>query len=372
MRDTSAATWDIFCRVVDNFGDAAIAWRIAAQLADEHRLAVRLFVDRLEVLHALRPAIDPHAPVQIVEGVEVRAITADALPPARVALDVLGGGLPESYIARKAALADPGLWIVAEYLSAEPWVASYHRRASPHPATGLERFFFFPGFVPGTGGLWCEAGYAAARATFDAQRFWSSLGFAPPTSNATTVSLFGYRNACVAALVEQWSRSPHPLVVALTDCALGEDVRAALGVPLEARQTLRRGSLEVRCLPFLAQPDYDRLLAACDWNFVRGEDSLVRALWAEQPLIWQPYRQRDAAHVAKLAAFIDWYAPSLPAYAGFAQAWGGAGGADALDWPALAALAPAMHSIAGERAPAARRSGEFVANLVAFCNSHLK
>ena len=48
------------------------------------------------------------------------------------------------------------------------------------------------------------------------------------------------------------------------------------------------------------------MLWACDLNLVRGEDSLVRALWAGRPLLWQLYPQHDQAHHAKLEAFLDW------------------------------------------------------------------
>ena len=48
------------------------------------------------------------------------------------------------------------------------------------------------------------------------------------------------------------------------------------------------------------------MLWACDLNLVRGEDSLVRALWAGQPFVWHIYPQHDNAHHAKLDAFLDW------------------------------------------------------------------
>ena len=40
-------SWDVFCRVVDNYGDAAVCWRLARQLADEHGARVRLWIDLL-------------------------------------------------------------------------------------------------------------------------------------------------------------------------------------------------------------------------------------------------------------------------------------------------------------------------------------
>ena len=66
------------------------------------------------------------------------------------------------------------------------------------------------------------------------------------------------------------------------------------------------GRLAVTWLELLSQADFDHLLWASDVNFVRGEDSLVRALWAGRPLVWQPYPQHDNAHHAKLAAYLDW------------------------------------------------------------------
>jgi uncharacterized repeat protein (TIGR03837 family) len=57
----------------------------------------------------------------------------------------------------------------------------------------------------------------------------------------------------------------------------------------------------------MPQPQYDKLLACCDINFVRGEDSVIRAHWAGKPFIWQIYRQEQQAHLVKLQAFLDKY-----------------------------------------------------------------
>ena len=69
-----------------------------------------------------------------------------------------------------------------------------------------------------------------------------------------------------------------------------------------------RGALTVRVLPFVPQDDYDRLLWACDVNFVRGEDSFVRAQWAGQPFLWHIYLQDENLHHVKLRAFLQRYA----------------------------------------------------------------
>jgi len=75
--------------------------------------------------------------------------------------------------------------------------------------------------------------------------------------------------------------------------------RAAQGLPAWTRLT-------IHTLPRLSQVEFDHLLWACDLNGVRGEDSLVRALWAGKPLVWHIYPQDDDAHLAKLDAFLDW------------------------------------------------------------------
>jgi uncharacterized repeat protein (TIGR03837 family) len=318
----AAPRWDVFCRVVDNFGDAAVCWRLAHQLAATHGLDVRLVIDRPQVLAQLQPALRSEQPVQWLHGVQV--VRADALgpsPAADVVIDAFGGGLPSWYPDALAARGPAALWVVLEYLSAEAWVPAHHGLPSPHPSLPIARRFFFPGFGAGTGGLLREPGLLAARAAFDADpvardRFWQGLGFAPVAPGTVAVSLFGYDNPALPALLDALAVGSAPVAVAVTDSpaaqavvrwlALRDGGHPAISAGAFAAQgdTLRAGALELRRLPFLAQPDYDRLLWACDINFVRGEDSLTRALWAARPLVWQAYPQADAAHCAKVEAFL--------------------------------------------------------------------
>jgi hypothetical protein len=85
-------------------------------------------------------------------------------------------------------------------------------------------------------------------------------------------------------------------------------VRAFLGAEARAGAAATRGALTVRVIPFMPQTDYDRLLWACDLNFVRGEDSWVRAQWAARPFIWHIYPQDENLHHVKLRAFLQKYA----------------------------------------------------------------
>ena len=69
----------------------------------------------------------------------------------------------------------------------------------------------------------------------------------------------------------------------------------------------RMGPLQqvyIERIPFVSQPEYDQLLWMADLNFVRGEDSVVRALWAGKPLVWQIYPQTEGTHLIKLDAWL--------------------------------------------------------------------
>jgi uncharacterized repeat protein (TIGR03837 family) len=310
--------YDIFCKVVDNYGDAGVCWRLARQLATEHGANVRLCIDDLSSLRMLCPQLDSASARQQFAGVQIvhwdSAI--DAITPASIVIEAFGCGLPQRYIESMSAGKIPPLWIVLEYLSAEPWVREHHGLPSPHPRLALERYYFFPGFVAGTGGLLREADLCMRRDAFDTahrQQFWESLGFELPPDGATVVSLFGYGYSPIGGLLGAWAGSDLPMIAAIPEGKTAGPVLEFLGVTaFEHGRSHRRGSLEVRMLPFVEQSDYDKLLWACDCNFVRGEDSFVRAQWAARPMIWQIYPQQEDTHWRKLECFLDLYCNELP------------------------------------------------------------
>jgi len=379
-------TWDIFCKVVDNFGDAGVCWRLARILHREHGLRLRLWIDDLAALHALYPALDPVAAVQQADGIIVcRWQNAPSLPEdSAVVIEAFGCGLPEGYVAAMAASNHPPLWIVLEYLSAESWVDEHHGLSSPHPRLPLPRYFFFPGFTPATGGLLREANLQSRRNAFDAaarQAFWRGMdfkdrGFTDAAGSALTVSLFAYDDAPVAELLAAMAQDANPVVAAVPGGTLMPAVRSFFGATADDQGPWRRGELEVRALPFLSQERYDELLWACDLNFVRGEDSFVRAQWAARPLVWQPYRQDDGAHQRKLQAFLDRYctglAPESAAALGeFWRCWTGTPAGLGAAWPALRAVQGDIEAHAGRwsrnlaiQAGMARQLVGFVANRV--------
>jgi uncharacterized repeat protein (TIGR03837 family) len=312
-------SWDIFCRVVDNFGDAGVCWRLARQLVDEHQATVRLWVNDLAPLHLLCRDIGPDLERQRVAGVEVQHWPAcwGPVEAAEFVIEAFGCGLPPEYVRAMAEGARRPLWAVLEYLSAEGWVSQHHGLPSPHPRWPIPRYFFFPGFGPGSGGLLREARLADRRNAFDADarhRMWVSLGFEPPAPGATVISMFAYEHAPLSALFGQWAQQETAVIVAVPPGRIVAPVAEYFGAEgsIEPGHRFVRGSMEVRILPFVEQPRYDELLWCCDCNFVRGEDSFVRAQWAALPLVWQVYPQAEQAHWRKLEAFLDLYCIGLP------------------------------------------------------------
>ncbi|MHB0974169.1 MAG: elongation factor P maturation arginine rhamnosyltransferase EarP [Thiobacillus sp.] len=311
------ATWDIFCNVVDNYGDIGIAWRLARGLAREHGLAVRLWVDDLRAFQRIWPAIDADADRQACEGVTVCAwrMPFAATEPAQVVVEAFGCALPESYLAAMAERFPPPVWINLEYLSAEAWVAAHHGLPSPHPRLPLTKYFFFPGYTSDTGGLLAEADLAGRRAGFvrsGTPAFWRELGLGVPQADELRVSLFAYENPALPDLLDAWAADPRPVTCLVPEGRVVPQLAAWLGVSsLQAGDRHQRGALALRILPFLDQDRYDHLLWACGLNFVRGEDSCVRAQWAARPLVWQAYPQAEAAHWAKLDALLAHYTEGL-------------------------------------------------------------
>ena len=297
--------WDIFCHVVDNFGDVGVLWRLSAALAARGQ-QVRLWIDDASALAWMAPgALAGEWPgVRVMPWADAdKASVCSALPCADVWIEGFACDIPPGFVAHfaqrvstQAGLAQP-VWINLEYLSAEAYVERNHGLPSPvlsGPARGWTKYFFYPGFTPGSGGLIRNAvADAVDRNTKPAPAV---------AKGVRKISLFCYE--------------PEALPALLTSLGQDEDPSQLLVAHGRATQAVRRlladgdfrlpGNLQVEYLPTLSQTQFDDLLGRCDLNMVRGEDSLVQALWAGKPFIWQAYPQTDAVHRAKLDALLDW------------------------------------------------------------------
>jgi uncharacterized repeat protein (TIGR03837 family) len=301
--------WDVFCRVIDNHGDLGVCWRLSAELARRGH-HVRLWCDDASALAWMAPQGQP--------GVHVLR-WQDIAPPGGigdVVVEAFGCEPPPAVLTAIGQAERPPVWINLEYLSAEDYVARCHTLPSPvmaGPAAGRTRWFFYPGFTVQTGGLLREADLLQRQAGFDAAAWRDAHGVRP---GALAVSLFCYEPPALGTLLGQLGQHANAHLLVTPGRATAA-VRALRPMP----------SLPITWLPHCPQPAFDDMLWACDLNFVRGEDSLVRALWAGRPFVWQIYPQDDGAHADKLTALLDWL-DAPPSWRRFHAVWNGLAGGE--------------------------------------------
>ena len=355
MADTghTKISCDIFCTVVDNYGDIGVCWRLARQLSNEHGMVVRLWVDDLRSFGKLCPDLKVSLDEQLRRGVQLRhgaakpsgaGVTAlhplpqsagfasnvsgvqlrqwpdefPAVEPADLVIEAFACRLPQSYVDAMADREPKPVWLNLEYLSAEDWVEGCHKLPSPHPNLPLTKYFFFPGFTEKTGGLLLETDLLARRDAFQSdigaqECYWRTLSVPERLVGELRVSLFGYENEAMEALLRFWEQGEWLVTCLLPEGRSLPQVAAYFGMQAGiAGDIWQRGKLRVHVQSFVEQERYDELLWACDINFVRGEDSCVRAQWAAKPFIWQIYPQHDGVHLVKLEALMLRYTTGLP------------------------------------------------------------
>jgi uncharacterized repeat protein (TIGR03837 family) len=303
--------WDIFCKIVDNFGDIGVCWRLAKQLEHEHGIKVRLWIDDLNIASQLIPSLDTTQRTQPVDNITITAWDADTSfdQAANVVIEAFGCELPASYL----ALMQPDtIWINLEYLSAEPWIEGFHARHSKHGSR--TRHFFFPGFTKATGGLLREYDIVENNQKIASSKqlrsdFFRQLNLTLDDDSTTLeISLFSYPHAPISDLLSVMADSATKISCYVPATSILPKISTFFGKEsIAAGDHLRFNNLSLHVLPFLSQADYDKLLASCDINFVRGEDSWIRAIWAGRPFIWQPYLQTEDTHLIKLKAFLDMF-----------------------------------------------------------------
>lgn len=311
--------------MIDNHGDIGVCWRLSADLAERgHR--VRLWVDDPSALAWMAPGalqgLWPGIEVRhwMTTGQEREDATPSAPPEsADVLVEAFGCDIEENRLAplfqsppaQNGTAPKPPVWINLEYLSAETWVERCHGLPSPVQrglAQGQVKTFFFPGFRAQTGGLLRERDLLARQARFDGPQWLSKQGLCG--EQRLRLSLFCYEPVALPAWLNRLHHGQCPVHLLVAAGRPTAAVQALESINSNENRTYPsqkgRSSLSISYLPNFTQRDFDHLLWSCDLNFVRGEDSLVRALWAGQPLVWNIYPQDDNAHHAKLEAFLDW------------------------------------------------------------------
>jgi len=286
----------IVCEVLDNFGDAGISWRLACQLADEWHADITIAIDQASLLSLWRDKREARAlpGITIIELPDL--VPDDARPDLVIAM--LGASIPPAL--RHYILRHDVRWIRYEYLTAEGWIEDFHLRSSVKPDDGAIEWFYYPGYTPDSGGLLRERCLLKELEPFTAntpdsiehKQQWLRQHELHSPEGYFRVCLFGY---------------PEPATRRFVDVLLDQRRPVCLFISESLAKSLALDTTDsrLRIHPWLDQPEFDRLLASCDLNIVRGEDSWLRAQWTGQPMLWQPYRQSGAGHLKKLEGFLD-------------------------------------------------------------------
>ena len=368
----------LFCKVVDNYGDIGICWRLARQLQREHGIHVQLWVDDLVSFQRICPSLTLDIDRQFIAEVEIRWWKNQELEfkpneIADIVIEFFACDIPPSYITAMSQCSERPVWFNLEGLTAEEWVEGCHRLPSSHPRLPLTKYFFFPGFNERTGGLMFETELENQRLAFLANSelkndFLRNIGADEVDLSAFKISLFCYPHAPVASLLSTLIANEHPTFLLIPEGVASVTLNSFFGRELKSGETVSLGNLRVRIFPFLAQDDYDKLLWACDFNFVRGEDSFVRAQWAQVPFIWHIYPQDDNLHHKKLRAFLSTYTPINDALQDLSLAWNEV--VQVSDWSALWAKVIDQHLQTQlqtrEWAQQKQKNGDLSANLLRF------
>jgi uncharacterized repeat protein (TIGR03837 family) len=285
-------TVDLFCRVIDNFGDAGVCLRLARALVLRHTYTVRLWCDDVALLERFEPM--PLAGLSFHDWV-----LQGAAQPAQGVICGFGCTLEDAYLSKLLAIKPQPAYLHLEYLSAETWVEGTHGLMSVHPRLLSRQRFCNPGFNARTGGLLHEA------AAFDEATALTTLAQwgEPVPPQALRVLAFAYPTPSWAAFIAAAVRCEQAFHWVLPQGAAGEVFWQALhGLP---NHSFTR-------LPYVSQSQFDTALRSCQAAWVRGEDSAVTALFTGLPMVWQLYPQDDGAEKVKTAAYVNAVATALP------------------------------------------------------------
>ena len=308
-------TWSIFCRVIDNYGDAGVCLRLAKELASKNQ-RIRLWIDEPNILNWMAPNLDPNISVHPWPVLPTKeAYLVD------VVLEAFGCEIPafiQEEISNSVYTVQDSnnlyqrqriQWINLEYLSGEAYAKKNHGLMSPILSgigSGATKWFFYPGFEEGTGGLLLE--------DMTRRRIHESENTLPKSVATLTIGIFCYHDAplkyLISELIQQFNNQASKNLTKFTLNVAPGQAQLKLKneiAPLLLDSLLKdeKSDFSFNYLKYMSQEDFDDYLWANDINFVRGEDSLIRAIWTGKPWVWQIYPQENHLHLKKLNALLE-------------------------------------------------------------------
>lgn len=301
----------VLCKVVDNFGDIGVVFRLCRALSElKKNLEIRLVVSNLDSFAKISKGIDSTKTFQEFRGWKVFDWNDSALckkefskNPPEFILECFQCGRPEWL---EELLFSPqfnlNVQIVnVEYLTAESWADDFHLLKSGTRSAKIKKINFMPGFTKKTGGLILDKNFMCclSEKKFALNLVKQNLDkkiLSEDFSDSFKILIFSYPKNFdfLASAIKEFSFLKK--IIVFVASGAGAD---------SAKISLKKFKVDFVCLPFMQQEVWDAFLSLMDFSFVRGEDSFSRCCLFGNPFIWNIYPQEEEFHIVKLNAFLQ-------------------------------------------------------------------
>jgi len=289
-------TIDIFCNIIDNYGDIGVVYRLAKEL-EKRGNEVRIFVNKLndvsKIIHNFNPQLD-YQKINNISFLNLENFNINQC--AWVIIEAFGTDIPDSYINNLKESSK--LIINLEYLTAESWAFDFHLKSSISPKPHMEKYFYMPGFHENSGGIILDENYLNLvekmknNKEIFFNKFYSYLNITY-NPNVYYINIFTY-NWDFDSFIKNLGKSSKKFIFFILD--------RRFQIPDNLPQ-----NIQIYELDYIKQEDFDIYMNLSDFNFIRGEESIIRAILSEKPFIWNIYPQEEDYHFVKLQAFLDLY-----------------------------------------------------------------
>ena len=287
-------TIDLFCDIIDNYGDIGVVYRLGKELHNKN-YKVRIFVNKLNEVAKIIRGFDSNLSQQIYKGIEfLNFDNFEITNTAEVIVEAFAVDIPESYLEKLST--NTKLILNLEYLSAENWIENYHLKNSFSPKPYIEKFFYMPGFTSESGGIILDDSYLKLIELIKENReiyfnnFFKKFDL-KYSSSTFYINVFTY-NWDFKNFIRTLEKSNHKFVFFILDYKL--DINFDYS-----------NNIKILQMPYMDQSQFDILINLSDFNFVRGEESFIRALLTGKPYLWNIYEQDEMLHIEKLNAFLE-------------------------------------------------------------------
>lgn len=295
----------VLCRVVDNFGDIGVAYRLVKSLvelgrkSEEDKAKINLVVDDMEAFSKINNRINPSLSFQEMDGMCIyawndydfcyRQFSGGNNVHLQVILELFQCGRPDWM---EKILFDEDLnhtvnIIMIDYLTAEDYAETFHCLESLTRRKKVQKVNFMPGFTEKTGGL--ILGKEFERKTSGDKKCEKILFF------------------CYDRIDNGWL----PVVRAVNSLKNETELLVAQGKGMisfmEAASQIKEKERHfvLKQLSFMNQEEWDELMISCSFLFIRGEESLSRACLMGIPFVWHAYPQSDEYQLVKVNALLE-------------------------------------------------------------------